>query len=166
MIQLYIPKLRYVAVIACPLLSQDMRRHRCRKNQRLPKLSPRNRIALSPKKKKGIASAQNTTPSPSTTTHHVPLHHTKRPRDLHPTEHLQLDPPLEHDLALVVPAHPKSVHRPRSRDDGGVLVFDLERVEAFLDEVDEDARSDRGVEAGELWGVPSAALGLGLAPGG
>ena len=45
-------------------------------------------------------------------------------------------------------------------------MFDLERVEAFLDEVDEDARSDRGVEAGELWGVPSAALGLGLAPGG
>ena len=94
------------------------------------------------------------------------MHHTKRPRDLHPTKHLQLDPPLEHDLALVVPAHPKSVHRPRPRDDGGVLVFDAERVEAFLDEVDEDAGSDRSVEAGELRCIPLAVLGLGLAPSG
>lgn len=43
-------------------------------------------------------------------------------------------------------------------------MFDAERVEAFLDEVDEDAGSDRGVEAGELRCIPLAVLGLGLAP--
>ena len=80
-------------------------------------------------------------------------------------EHFELDPPLEHDLALVVPAHAESVHRPRSRDERGVLVLDLQRVEALFDEVDEDAGSDSGVEARELWTVPSAALRLGLTSG-
>lgn len=41
-------------------------------------------------------------------------------------------------------------------------MFNLERVEAFFDEVDEYAWSDRGVEAGEVWVVASAVLGLRL----
>ena len=44
-------------------------------------------------------------------------------------------------------------------------MLDLQRVEALFDEVDEDAGSDSGVEARELWTVPSAALRLRLTSG-
>ena len=41
------------------------------------------------------------------------------------------------------------MHRPRSRDDGGVLVCDAERVEVVFDEVDKDVKA----------AAPSVALG-------
>ena len=147
------------------MLSQHVRIHHRRNNQRLPQLPPRDRISLS-HEEAGAASAYKT-PASLSTTHHVPLHDTKCPRIiLRPAKRLEFDPPLEHDPALVVPAHPQAVDRPRprgrTRDDGGILVFDPERVEAFFNEVDEDAWSDRGVETGELRGVASTVLSLGL----
>lgn len=79
-----------------------------------------------------------------------------------PSKHLELDPALKYNLALIKPAYAKSVRRPRARDNSGTLVFDPELVQTVFDEVDQDARSDRGVEAREVRGILPTVLSLRL----
>ena len=92
------------------------------------------------------------------------MHQAKRPRNLRPRKHLKLNPALERNFASVVSTHPKSVHCPCSWHDRGILVHDVKHAQAFLDEVDENARPNRRVKPGELRGVLSTTLRLGLVP--
>lgn len=137
----------------------------CRRyDQRLPQLPPRNRAALH----QAINHRQPRASRAIEGTHLIALHHTKaavRPTVL---KGLHLDPSFEHHLPLIETPDAETVLQPSAA--AGIVygarrlvfAFDVEALEAFLDQREQERRAERRVEARQVGRVALSRLRLRL----